>query len=134
MKAAEGRSNQDRDGCKSLFVHARWRPLRRAETKRRDRNGEQKEESRRESVVKDKESCTAAEEKGRRQESRSQEGRGKEGCEEACGGQGVQTRPKEETGGQESGRQVSEESGRQINQENTSEVYPFERTSQTCCG
>ena len=42
---------QDQDGCKRLYVHARWRPLRRAETKRRDRNGEEEQKGRHEEAV-----------------------------------------------------------------------------------
>lgn len=134
MRVAEGRRNHDRGGCKSLFVHARWRPLRRAETKRRDRNGEQKEESRRESVVQDEKSRIVAEEKSSSQESGNEEGSGEEGREEATGCQGVQVRPEEETGSQETSRQIGQENGGQTSQEDSPEVHPFERTGQACCG
>jgi len=86
-----------RGGCKRLFVHARWRPLRRAETKRRDRNGEQEEEIRHEKIVADEKDCTVAEEEGCQEDS-----------EEACGCQGVQA-GLEEKARQESGSQAREE-------------------------
>lgn len=86
-----------RGGCKRLFVHARWRPLRRAETKRRDRNGEQEEESRHEKIVADEKDCTVAEEEGCQEDS-----------EEACGRQGIQA-GLEEKARQESGWQGCEE-------------------------
>ena len=82
--------NQNQGGCKRLFVHARWRPLRRAETKRRNRNGEQEEESRHEKIITDEKNDTVAEEKN------GQEDSGQEDSEEACRRQGVQTGLEEE--------------------------------------
>lgn len=75
---------EDLGGCKSLFVHARWRPLRRGETKRRNRNGEQEEKGRHQEVVTQEESRTIIEEKS-----------GKENLKKACGCQEVKAGGKE---------------------------------------
>src|SRR6185312_5725658 len=88
--------NQDWDGCKSLFVHARWRPLRRAETKRRNRNGEQEEKSRSEKIVTDKKTYTVTKEEG-----------GQKNSKKTCDCQGVQTGLEEKA--QESRWKISEE-------------------------
>ncbi len=105
---------KERGGCKRLFVHARWRPLRRAETKRRDRNGEQEEESRHEKIVTVEKDCTVAEEEGCQ-----------EGSEEACGRQGVQA------GLEEKDRQ---ENGWQTCEEGCTQGQPTERTREEIRG
>lgn len=88
--------------------------MRRAETKRRDRNGEQEEESRHEKIVADEKSYTVAEEEGCQ-----------EGSEEACGGQGVQA------GLEEKDRQ---ENGWQTCEEGCTQGQPTERTREEIRG
>ncbi len=103
-----------RGGCKRLFVHARWRPLRLAEMKRRDRNGEQEEESRHEKIVTDEKDCTVAEEEGCQEDS-----------EEAGGRQGIQA------GLEEKDRQ---ESGWQTCEKGCTQGQPTERTREEIRG
>ncbi len=103
-----------RGGCKRLFVHARWRPLRLAEMKRRDRNGEQEEESRHEKIVADEKDCTVAEEEGCQEDS-----------EEAGGRQGIQA------GLEEKDRQ---ESGWQTCEKGCTQGQPTERTREAIRG
>ncbi len=107
-----------RGGCKRLFVHARWRPLRLAETKRRDRNGEQEEKSRHEKIFADEKNDTVAEEED------SQEG-SEEDSEEAGGRQGIQA------GLEEKDRQ---ESGWQTCEEGCTQGQPTERTREEIRG
>jgi len=94
-----------RDGCKRLFVRARWRPLGRAEQKRRNQNGEE-EEGRNESVVQDQKSCGALEEKN------SEEAGAEKAFEEGGCGTEDQTRSEEESSSK-SGEKIRKEAGAQ---------------------
>lgn len=109
-----------RDGCKRLFVHARWRPLRLAETKRRNRNGEQEEKSRHEKIFADEKNYTVAEEEDGQEDSEegSQKDSQKDSQEEG-GRQGIQA------GFEEKDRQ---ESGWQTCEEGCTQGQPTERT------
>lgn len=84
----------DRGGCKRLFVHARWRPLRRAETKRRDRNGEQEEKGRHKEAVWQEKSRIIGEEESAKEGSGKKDG-GKEDSEKTHGCQEIQVGGKE---------------------------------------
>ena len=107
-----------RGGCKRLFVHARWRPLRLAETKRRNRNGEQEEKSRHEKIFADEKNYTVAEEEDSQEDS-------EEGSQEGGDRQGIQA------GLEEKDRQ---ESGWQTCEEGCTQGQPAERTREEIRG